>query len=190
MPGIHRFSSIMLSLALTAAFTFPAAAEGHSASLTSLAEKPFQLAQARVNDQQQGYSIAPPEGWKKNTASGQELLVYTHTDEEGENAGHMSLTATQDSTAINTLGPLIKAAFDKQGVEWELQDDGLMKVTGQDAYFINGLFNINNTELQVVQYYIQGKPGQIYILTFTVRASAFEDYQEAIEASAASFKLL
>lgn len=188
MPSIYRFSALMLSLALTAAFTFPAAAEGHSA-LTRSAETAFQLAQARVKDEQVGYSIAPPEGWTKATASGQELLVYTHA-EDGEHAGHMSLTVTQDATAINTLGPMIKAAFDKQGVEWELQDDGLIKVTGQDAYFINGLFNINNTELQVVQYYIQGKPGQIYILTFTVRAEAFDDYQEAIEAAAASFKLL
>ena len=102
----------------------------------------------------------------------------------------MSLSVSQDNTPLETLGPLLKAEFDKQGIDWELQQDGMVKISGQKTYYMNGLVTVNNKELQVLQFYIQGKPGQIYILTYTVLADEFENYEQELKASADSFKLL
>ena len=144
---------------------------------------PHHAGAGRVFDEK-GFSIEPPEGYSNIGRSAFHVMNFVGPSDDGFPANFNVNIQRDDGTDLAQAGR--KTA---QFMAWLLKDyfrieDGFALIDGRKAYFCSGTFRWENTRCRNLQYFIRGKNGNIYIITFASDERTFPLHRSIFERAA------
>lgn len=135
----------------------------------------------RVNHADSGFSIVPPAGWTAAApAKDGSIMAYFAAPKDNFKTNFNVRVQKDPGAPMTGIGPALKPMFAKQlkQYNWKFVKDGYRKVGGvYESYFMSSLMSMQKVDIQNLQYYVRGKNGKVYIVTFTAKKNAFASYE-------------
>lgn len=136
---------------------------------------------ARANHAASGFSIVPPAGWTAAPPGKDGSVMAYYAPPKDNFKTNFNVRVQKDPGApLSGIGPALKPMFAKQMKQynWKFVKDGFRKVGGNyESYFMSSLMSMNKIDIQNLQYYVRGRNGKVYIVTFTARKNAFAAHE-------------
>jgi hypothetical protein len=147
-----------------------------------------------------GFSMAPPRMWLPLYDQSGAVTGYQASKEGLKAAELQGIEDTfdpnfnlqvnrDDGTPLEAVPDQIKVAMPKQFKDWQVLDEGFVKIDGKKAYRIASSFVVagkgQNTEIHMVQYFVLSN-NKAYALTFGAGPQSFPHLRETFEQAALS----
>lgn len=131
-----------------------------------------------------GFSIQPPEGYVSLGRSLYHFMNFVGPSEEGFGVNFNVNLQPDDGTDISLAAAktaVVMAALLKDYVRIE---DGFVTIDGQKAFFCSGTFAWEQKQCRNLQYFIRGRNGNIYVVTFASINKTFATHRPTFERAA------
>lgn len=144
------------------------------------------------------FSVMMPEGWAEMAApTGVSAMVVNVNEEITEPEAQKINFKTYYIVVYDTLNERSKEEyFQSVAVSLSQTIPGVAitheeeeKIDNQDAYFVEAEFNQRNIDFKVLLVVFTGEGESVWILTFSVLKSAWNDYKDLFYQIARSFKI-
>jgi hypothetical protein len=139
----------------------------------------------RDYDKADGFSIIPPDGWKKTAVPKDVAMMYTAPEEKDRVTPNMNV-AFEAGTSLDGVLPAVKKALAGALENYKAVDEGKVTVNGRPAVYLSGKFTVEGMKLQNIQYLVLGNNKKIYTVTLTTSEAGFAAARPAFEKCAKS----
>jgi hypothetical protein len=146
--------------------------------------------EGRVYEKAIRASLIPPSGWDRTEDEGGARLMFRGP--AGDGAPAVNVTTFKNSGApITAVGAAMKKALARDNPDWQLADEGVVKIDGKNSYYFSSKFtrkaNGDKKETQSIAFVVPGQ-SRGYVISFRVDAAKFDGQRSAIEDAAKSFR--
>jgi hypothetical protein len=144
----------------------------------------------RIYEKEPGFSIVPPKGWTR--IKNADAAFMTIKDPKSEVNVFNARSIKYDKAPVEDIGPAVRTALGKMWTEWKFIDESYPTLDGKKCYMLISqmpkTIKDQKVELQSMQYLIPTNRGIAFVVTFTTKASAFEQQRAALLAAANSIR--
>ena len=146
-------------------------------------------APGRVHDEDQGFSIVPPAGWRRLDRYGSSFLTFEGLADAGGPA-RLTVVAERDPKAsIGTLAHAARSALAKFREGFAAEEEGFTEIESRPCYRLVGRFTKQDRPMKILHYVLRSRGRKVYYLSFVAPAACFDANRPAFEESARSARI-
>jgi hypothetical protein len=139
-----------------------------------------------------GFSIVAPKGWQVTRRTSNPFMVFFFGPKADFNQNFEVSKLPHDGTPIDKVAAEVKRQMPSELKDWKFGDESYLKVDGKDTYAISGRFVLDNggqsLELVRLRYLFIRDDQTLYMLTFAVFPSTYEEFRGAFDEAAKSVR--
>jgi hypothetical protein len=155
-----------------------------SNSTVNKSSAPKHTGEGRVYSKENGFSIIPPKNWNKvANSNGGSFMAFVGPN----NANFNVRDGRDDGTPTEQIGASVKAVYPSQFKQWKLADEGFITIDGKKSYYISSQFVAPSGQqgpIQMIQYFIRGNNQKVYVLSFGVSITRFDELKKLFNETA------
>jgi hypothetical protein len=139
----------------------------------SAAPAPKHTDAGRDYDKANGFSIVPPDGWKKATPPQGIFMMYMAPEVKDGFTTNMNVNVQPPGDSLDRALPAVKKALAAALQDYKAVDEGKVTINGRPAVYLSGTFTAGGLKLQNLQYMMVGDNKKAYTITFTSLEAGF-----------------